>query len=672
MSYCLNPVCNQPQNLDVNFCQSCGKKLLLRERYRAVRQIGQGGFGKTFLAVDQDLPNKPACVIKLFSPSPEIQGVSALQKATELFEQEAVQLNILGKHPQIPELLAHFEQDGRLYLVQEYVKGRNLAEELAQDGAFSEAKIRELLVGLLPVLQYIHDNQVIHRDIKPENIIRRNDGKLFLVDFGAVRLVTGSALLRTGTVIGDPRYMPSEQVRGKADFTSDLYALGVSCLHLLSNVEPVDLFDDSEDEWIWRDYLSSPVSQPLGILLDKMVEKAIKRRHQSASAILRSLGVDFPNQATNSSNVKPMIVLQSNAQVSLVPIKMGNKWGYQNESGQVITTLLFDEADRFLEGLAAVKFNGKWGFIDSSGQFLIEPKFDEAYRFDSGLARVKANGKWSFINPTGQIVFTPKFDAVGDFQEGLARVGIGQYKEPVHSSDHKKDEVLVDNTKILVGKYGFVGTTGEVVIEPQFDRVGDFLEGLVKIAIGNYIYVDRELSKILKQCGTKHDKGQLYSFSGKYGYADKTGKIVIRPEFQKLSDFENGLAIFRKNNIDGFIDKTGREVFVCECLGGFSEGIAAFNLNDKWGYIDRSAKIVIRAELDDAGFFSEGLAPFKLNGKWGYIDSLGRVAIEAKFKSVMPFDKKDGKCTALVAVPMLWGLSDVDRRIDQSGNFVDT
>ncbi|MFM7888224.1 MAG: protein kinase domain-containing protein, partial [Pseudanabaena sp.] len=180
MSYCLNPACNQPQNPDAIFCQSCGAKLLLWERYRAVRQIRQGGFGKTFLAVDQDLPGKPACVIKQFSP--QIQSASGLQKVTELFDQEAAQLHVLGKHEQIPCLFAHFEQDGRLYLIQEYVKGRNLAEELAQVGAFSEAKIRELLIGLLPVLQYIHDNQVTHRDIKPENIIRGYNGRLSLVN----------------------------------------------------------------------------------------------------------------------------------------------------------------------------------------------------------------------------------------------------------------------------------------------------------------------------------------------------------------------------------------------------------------------------------------------------------------------------------------------------------
>ena len=183
MSICLNPNCNF-QNLDqnleqnlgrsprftrFNFCQQCGSILKIGDRYRAIKILGQGGFGRTFVGIDEALPSHPACVIKQFSP--QIQGASGLQKATELFEQEAVQRNILGKHPQIPELLAHFEQDVRLYLVQEDVKGRNLAEELAQDGAFSEAKIRELLVGLLPVLQYIHDNQVIHRDIKPENIL---------------------------------------------------------------------------------------------------------------------------------------------------------------------------------------------------------------------------------------------------------------------------------------------------------------------------------------------------------------------------------------------------------------------------------------------------------------------------------------------------------------------
>ena len=178
MSYCLNPGCPEPENPDdVHSCQSCSLPLLLKERYRAIEPIGQGGFGKTFLAVDEDMPSKPQCVIKQFFNQ---SGLKA-QKAKELFVQEAVQLEKLGKqHPQIPELFAHVELGIGLFLVQEFIDGQNLLQELQQEGAFDEAKIWQLLNDLVPVLRFIHSQQVIHRDIKPDNIIRRQvDGKLF-------------------------------------------------------------------------------------------------------------------------------------------------------------------------------------------------------------------------------------------------------------------------------------------------------------------------------------------------------------------------------------------------------------------------------------------------------------------------------------------------------------
>lgn len=291
MSYCLNPACSHPQNSPRHLvCQSCGAKLLLKERYRAIKPIGQGGFGKTFLGVDQDKPSKPPCVIKLFYPSS--QGTDSTGKAIELFNQEAERLEILGKHPQIPELLAHFEQESKLYLIQEYIDGQNLVQELQDEGVISETQIRELLIGLLPVLQFIHENNVIHRDIKPENIIKRRISPLLtiekyvLVDFGAARCATGTALLKTGTTIGDVRYMADEQLQGKATFTSDIYSLGLTCLHLLTHVAPWDLFDSSEGEWVWRDYLTTPISEDLGAVLDKMVQKATKRRFQSAVEVV--------------------------------------------------------------------------------------------------------------------------------------------------------------------------------------------------------------------------------------------------------------------------------------------------------------------------------------------------------------------------------------------------
>ncbi len=287
--YCLNPDCQHPENpSDALACQSCGFKLLLQERYRAIRPIGQGGFGRTFLAVDESQQSQLRCVIKQFFP--QHQGTNSVQKATELFRQEATRLEVLGKHRQIPELLAYFEQDDHQYLVQEFIDGENLAQELAQKGPFNETEIRQLLQSLLPVLQFVHSHRMIHRDIKPENIIRcRRDNRLVLVDFGAAKFATETLLGRTGTVIGSAAYIAPEQVKGKAIFASDLYSLGITCIHLLTQIPPFDLSDTSEDTWVWRHYLRKPVSNELGSILDKMLESATKRRYQSVDEVLKDL-----------------------------------------------------------------------------------------------------------------------------------------------------------------------------------------------------------------------------------------------------------------------------------------------------------------------------------------------------------------------------------------------
>lgn len=289
MSYCLNPSCQKPENPEgTKFCQSCGSKLLLKERYRALQPIGQGGFGRTFLAVDEDKPSKPHCAIKQFLP--QAQGTNTAQKAAELFNQEAMRLDELGKHPQIPELLAYFTQDEQQYLVQEFIEGQNLAQELEQGGAFNETQIRQLLNDLSPVLQFFHDRQVIHRDIKPENIIRRrSDRQLVLVDFGASKIATNTALLRTGTSIGSPEYIAPEQLRCKAVFSSDIYSLGATCIHLLTQMSPFDLYDIHSDVWIWQQYLKNPLSNSLACILDKMLENATNRRYQSATDVLKDL-----------------------------------------------------------------------------------------------------------------------------------------------------------------------------------------------------------------------------------------------------------------------------------------------------------------------------------------------------------------------------------------------
>lgn len=289
MSYCLNPACQHPQNLkDAEVCQTCGAQLLLNGIYRALKPLGAGGMGRTFLALDTSQAQQPHCVIKQFFP--QNFGTGNHQKAAELFQQEATRLKELGNHPQIPQLLGAIEQENQQYLVQQYIKGRNLAQELSEEGAFSEAKIRQLLDSLLPVLQFVHQHRVIHRDIKPENIIRaEKTQQFFLVDFGAAKFTTQTSLGKTGTMIGSAAYTAPEQVRGKAIFASDFYSLGVTCIHLLTQVPPFDLFDSSEDAWVWRHYLPTPLGDRLSQILDKMLQSATKLRYQSAAEIRRDL-----------------------------------------------------------------------------------------------------------------------------------------------------------------------------------------------------------------------------------------------------------------------------------------------------------------------------------------------------------------------------------------------
>jgi len=289
--YCLNPTCPKPLNPDDGkFCQGCGKLLGLRDRYRPLRPLGQGGFGRTFLALDLDVPSRPPCVIKQFA-FPE-QNRSAWQKAIALFRQEAIRLDDLGGHPQIPKLMAYFEQDQRLYLVQEFVEGPTLLEELATEGVFSEEKVWAVLKDMLPVLQFIHERNIIHRDVKPQNVIRRNsDGRLVLIDFGVAKLVSETGLYQVGTVIGSPEYMAPEQLRGQSFPASDLYCLGAMCAHLLTQVPPLQMMDLESDRWVWRDFLlpGQRVSRHLGQVLDKLLQSAVSRRYPSAVAVLEAI-----------------------------------------------------------------------------------------------------------------------------------------------------------------------------------------------------------------------------------------------------------------------------------------------------------------------------------------------------------------------------------------------
>ncbi|MCW9682768.1 protein kinase [Dolichospermum planctonicum UHCC 0167] len=324
---CLNPGCHNPSVPEhTQFCPNCNVAIVtLKDRYRPIKSLGSGGFGKTYLAQDIDKLNEK-CVIKQFAP--QIQGTAGRKKATELFLQEALQLQQLGKHSQIPALLAYFEKNNRLYLVQEFIDGENLLQELEKQGIFSESKIRALLQDLLPILKVVHEYGVIHRDIKPENIMRRrSDGKLILIDFGASKQLQGT--VKTGTSIGTFGYAPLEQMRdGKVYPASDLYSLGATCFHLLTGVHPGELYQEYGYEWVktWRVHLQKPVNRDLDTVLDKLLQKYYQDRYQSAEDVLKDLKTSqlttkTTYQASHKSSQIPSQQQKSPLQTSPIQVK---------------------------------------------------------------------------------------------------------------------------------------------------------------------------------------------------------------------------------------------------------------------------------------------------------------------------------------------------------------
>lgn len=297
MSYCFHPDCPDPGHQKTThpdkakFCSNCGAKLLLSDRFRILKPISHGRYSRTFLALDEHKPLKPFCIVKQFCPA----GMAAkqAQHAIERFQLEAIRLDDLGHHPQIPALLAQIEQDQQQYLVQEFIDGQTLEQDLRQAGALNEDQIRQVLQDLLSVLEYVHERQVIHRDIKPQNILRRveptvgGDRPLVLVDFDAAKFAAGEEPV--GGKIGIHDYIAPEQLAGQTVAASDLYSLGVTCIHLLTQQSPAHLLDPTSRRWIWHQQAVHPVSESLRHILDRMLQPQLGDRYRSAAEVLQDL-----------------------------------------------------------------------------------------------------------------------------------------------------------------------------------------------------------------------------------------------------------------------------------------------------------------------------------------------------------------------------------------------
>lgn len=355
---------------------------LIKNRYLIDRILGQGGFGRTYLALDQQ--KKYNCVLKEFAPSntkPE-----ALRKARELFEREAKILSDLN-HRHIPEFLEWFEDDGRLFIVQEFVNGKTYWDLLLQGQRFSEKEIIQWLRALLDVLVYIHGKGIIHRDISPDNIMLPNGkSKPVLIDFGVVKYAetqlrtTGN--LNQSTHVGKGSYAPSEQLRGGECYAnSDLYALAVTAIVLLTGKEPNDLIN-YDSEWDWRSHAN--VNHKLAMILDKMLEGRPSDRYQSAREVLNALD--------HSQTYKKTVMSSSKTEVSqgsgLPPTQLSSD--NQNPSWKTIA-LIVAPILLLVVGVAALE-SPRIGFLCGAlNNCAADKPFNESYNSavkQAGDARV--------------------------------------------------------------------------------------------------------------------------------------------------------------------------------------------------------------------------------------------------------------------------------------------
>jgi ABC-type branched-subunit amino acid transport system substrate-binding protein/tRNA A-37 threonylcarbamoyl transferase component Bud32 len=271
---------------------------ILRDRYQIIGQLGEGGFARTYTANDRGSPENPLCVVKEIRP-PQSNDPDVLQAAQVQFEREARSLISLEQCSRIPRLIEHFQEQGRFYLIQEYIAGNPLNQEIGSGRLFRESEVIDLLQDILEVLDCVHKKHIIHRDIKPSNLIRCNSsGKIAVIDFGAVKGISNLAIqggqITPTRVIGTDGYMPAEQWKNQPRFNSDIYAVGIIGIQAIAGLDIQDFLDHKKTcELIWHysthDRPMVQISDKLEKVLNKMVRYHFNDRYQSAAEVLQDL-----------------------------------------------------------------------------------------------------------------------------------------------------------------------------------------------------------------------------------------------------------------------------------------------------------------------------------------------------------------------------------------------
>ena len=279
---------------------------LLGGRYEISSILATGGMSQTYLARDNQRPGQPTCVVKRLQPPST--NPDQLQLARRLFNTEAEVLHQLGTHDQIPQLLAYFEEAGEFYLIQEFIEGTLLFDQLKTGQPWSESQVIQFLKDVLQLLDFVHDRGAIHRDIKPGNLIQRPDGTWVLLDFGAVKQVHLTQLqagqdMSITVAIGTPGYLAPESICGKPRFSSDIFSLGIIGICALTGFSPDVIQDNSNSSISWPDRCPHN-SDRLKAILERMTQLNFALRYTTATQVLADL-----DQIDHQANTLPETIL---------------------------------------------------------------------------------------------------------------------------------------------------------------------------------------------------------------------------------------------------------------------------------------------------------------------------------------------------------------------------
>ncbi|WP_210407366.1 serine/threonine-protein kinase [Hydrocoleum sp. CS-953] len=603
---------------------------LLDGRYRVVQVLSSGAFGQTYLAADTRRPGHPQCVVKqLRAPG---NSFTIVRTAHRLFKQEAEILEKLGRHDQIPLLLAYFEENNQFYLVEEFIPGTPLNKEIIPGKPWQEKQVIQLLLEILEILGFVHGHEVIHRDVNPSNLIRRQpDGKLVLIDFGSVkevshRIAEANGEMQRTIATGTPSYMPIEQFQGIPQYNSDLYAVGMIGIQALTGIPSgelpklQDLSPSNPSGILWRN--RAQCSSNLADIMEKMVHYHYTKRYQSTAEVVKALqkisGRPHRMMAStpiNESSINPQIQtsrkgLASNslwlvvfgfASLGVIAVLIGIV-SFLNRPNPIKAERLFER------GVESVNQGNEQGAISA---------FNQAIKLNPGQAEYfyqRGNAYYNLENYQ---------NAIADYSQAInlnpSYVNAYFNRGGVHSDNQNYAGAIDDFTQVLR-------------LKPQ-DSEAYYKRGFVYYKSQNYPAAIKDYTQVLKlqpnDINAYHARGLARAANN-----DLQGAIADYTEMIKIAPKE----------IDGYYNRGRTRFFMGDYQGSLDDYNKVIEIDPKneEGYANRCSTYLNLAEYENA--VSDCTKAIEINSK-NYIAYNNRCIA---YLNLQEYEKSVSDCTATI------------------------